>query len=45
MTFWRIMGNTLFITVLAMFGEIFSASLVAYGFSRFRWRRPRRPGA
>ena len=38
MTFWRIMGNTLFITVLAMFGEIFSASLVAYGFSRFRWR-------
>jgi multiple sugar transport system permease protein len=38
MTFWRILGNTLFITVLAMFGEIFSASLVAYGFSRFRWR-------
>jgi len=38
MTFWRIIGNTLFITLLAMFGEIFSASLVAYGFSRFRWR-------
>jgi multiple sugar transport system permease protein len=38
MTFWRIMGNTLFITLLAMFGEIFSASLVAYGFARFRWR-------
>ena len=38
MTFWRIIGNSLFITVLAMFGEIFSASLVAYGFSRFRWR-------
>ncbi len=38
MTFWRIMGNTLFITILAMLGEIFSASLVAYGFSRFRWR-------
>jgi multiple sugar transport system permease protein len=38
MTFWRIMGNTLFITVLAMVGEITSASLVAYGFSRFRWR-------
>lgn len=38
MTFWRIMGNTLFITVLAMFGEILSASVVAYGFSRFRWR-------
>ncbi len=38
MTFARIMGNTLFITVLAMFGEILSASIVAYGFSRFRWR-------
>lgn len=38
MTFWRIMSNTLFITILAMFGEIFSASLVAYGFSRFRWK-------
>ncbi|MBK8023081.1 MAG: carbohydrate ABC transporter permease [Chloroflexi bacterium] len=38
MTFWRIVGNTLFITLLAMFGEIASASLVAYGFSRFRWR-------
>jgi multiple sugar transport system permease protein len=38
MTFLRIMGNTLFITLLAMFGEIFSASLVAYGFARFRWR-------
>lgn len=38
MTFWRIMANTLFITFLAMFGEIFSASLVAYGFARFRWK-------
>jgi multiple sugar transport system permease protein len=38
MSFWRIMGNTLFITVLAMFGEIFSASIVAFGFARFRWR-------
>jgi multiple sugar transport system permease protein len=38
MTFVRIMGNTLFITVLAMFGEIFSASIVAYGFARFRWK-------
>src|SRR5215207_2476323 len=38
MTFWRIIGNTLFITLLAMVGEIFSASLVAYGFSRFQWR-------
>lgn len=38
MTFWRIVGNSLFITILAMIGEIFSASLVAYGFARFRWR-------
>ena len=38
MTFWRIIGNTLFITLLAMVGEIFSASIVAYGFARFRWR-------
>lgn len=38
MTFWRIVGNTLFITLLAMVGEIFSASIVAYGFARFRWR-------
>jgi multiple sugar transport system permease protein len=38
MTFWRIMTNTFFITILAMFGEIFSASIVAYGFSRFRWK-------
>jgi multiple sugar transport system permease protein len=38
MTFFRIMGNTIFITILAMFGEIFSASIVAYGFSRFQWR-------
>ena len=38
MTFWRIVGNSLFITLLAMFGEIFSASLVAYGFARFQWK-------
>lgn len=38
MTFWRIIGNTLFMTLLAMVGEIFSASIVAYGFSRFKWR-------
>lgn len=38
LTFWRIMGNTLFITVLAMFGEMFSAAVVAYGFARFRFR-------
>ncbi len=38
LTFWRIMGNTLFITVLAMFGEMFSAAIVAYGFARFRFK-------
>lgn len=37
LTVGRVLGNTLFITVLAMVGEIFSASLVAYGFARFRW--------
>ena len=40
LTFWRIIGNTLFITVLAMFAEMFSAAIVAYGFARFRfWGR------
>ncbi len=38
LTFWRIMGNTLFITVLAMFAEMFSAAIVAYGFARFRFK-------
>lgn len=40
LTFWRLIGNTLFITVLAMFAEMFSAAVVAYGFARFRfWGR------
>lgn len=38
LTFARILGNTLFITVLAMFAEILSAAVVAYGFARFRWK-------
>ena len=38
MTFWRIIGNTLFITVLAMVAEMFSAAVVAYGFARFRFK-------
>jgi len=38
LTFWRIIGNTLFITVLAMFAEMLSAAVVAYGFARFRFR-------
>lgn len=38
LTFWRILGNTLFITILAMFAEMFSAAVVAYGFARFRFK-------
>jgi len=37
LTFWRILGNTLFITLLAMSAEILAVSLVAYGFARFRF--------
>lgn len=37
LTFWRILSNTLFITILAMTAELISVSLVAYGFSRFRF--------
>lgn len=37
LTFWRIMGNTLFITLLAMSAELAAVSLVAYGFARFRF--------
>lgn len=35
--FWRFLLNTLFITVLAMAAEIFTASIVAYGFARYRF--------
>lgn len=38
LTFLRIIGNTLFITVLAMFAEMFSAAIVAYGFARFEFK-------
>lgn len=39
-SFTRFTANTLFITVLAMSAEIFTCSLVAYGFARFRfWGR------
>jgi len=37
LTFWRILSNTLFITLLAMTGELIAVTLVAYGFSRFRF--------
>lgn len=37
LNFWRILGNTLFITVLAMVAELIAVTLVAYGFARFRF--------
>lgn len=36
-SFTRFTANTLFITILAMSAEIFTCSLVAYGFARFRF--------
>ena len=36
-SFTRFTANTIFITVLAMSAEIFTCSLVAYGFARFRF--------
>ncbi len=36
-SFTRFTANTLFITILAMIAEIFTCSLVAYGFARFRF--------
>ncbi len=35
--FGRFLLNTLFMTVLAMLAELFTAALVAYGFARFRF--------
>ncbi len=35
--FDRFLLNTLFMTILAMFAEIVSAAIVAYGFARFRF--------
>jgi len=35
--FGRFLFNTVFMTVLAMFAELFTASIVAYGFARFRF--------
>lgn len=36
--FTAMLFNSIFVTALAMFGELVSASLVAYGFARFRFR-------
>jgi multiple sugar transport system permease protein len=38
MPFLRYLGNTLLVTFVGMAGMLFSSSLVAYGFSRFRAR-------
>lgn len=37
LTFWRILANTLFITILSMISELIAVTLVAYGFARFRF--------
>jgi multiple sugar transport system permease protein len=37
LTFWRILSNTLFITILAMTAELIAVTLVAYGFARFEF--------
>ena len=37
LTFWRILANTLVITLLAMSAELMAVTLVAYGFARFRF--------
>lgn len=36
--FSRFLGNSIFITLLSMVGSLFSSSLIAFGFSRLRWR-------
>ena len=33
----RFMGNTLFVAILSLVGQLFTASMVAYGFSKFRF--------
>jgi multiple sugar transport system permease protein len=35
LTFWRVLGNTLFITLLGVAAEIAAVAVVAYGFARF----------
>jgi multiple sugar transport system permease protein len=36
--FMRFVGNTVFVTLVALVGQVASASLVAYGFARFQFR-------
>src|SRR5690606_4098141 len=35
--FWRYFWNSTVVTVLAVFGQVFSAAIVAYGFAKLRW--------
>ena len=35
--FLRFFGNTIFVTLVALFGQVLSASLVAFGFARLRF--------
>lgn len=35
--FWRYFWNSTVVTVLSVFGQVFSASIVAYGFAKLRW--------
>ena len=35
--FWTYLRNSLIVSTIAVFGEVLSASLVAYGFARFRF--------
>lgn len=35
--FWTFLRNSLIVSTIAVFGEVLSASLVAYGFARFRF--------
>ena len=36
--YWRYMGNTLFITVLSIIGNVVSTPLVAYSLSKIKWK-------
>lgn len=36
--YWRYMGNTVFITVLSILGNVLSTPLVAYSLSKIRWK-------
>jgi multiple sugar transport system permease protein len=37
-SFWVFLGNSFTVCVLGVIGTVFSNSIVAYGFSRIRWR-------